>query len=168
VQWTFNVGRCSVQRMETGHIRLSWVVGMFAFAVGDPLSLDARDLHSPRQGVCVDLNKPEPRALPPVRSRANFEAFIRAGYPQLTRQKVAGTPVFRVLFDPHGCVARARLDIFRGTADDIMGSADPFESVARHRWQLQYPGVGTAFATSCFYSVSERPTSVTSLRGSHD
>jgi hypothetical protein len=149
--------------METGHVRLSWVVGVFAFAVGDPLSLDARDLQSFREGISVDLNKPEPQALPPVRSRANFEAFITARYPQITRQKIAGTAVFRVLFDPHGCVARAKLHIFRETPDDIMGSADPFDSVARHGWQLQYSGVGTAFATSCFYSVSERPTTVTSL-----
>jgi hypothetical protein len=129
--------------METGYIRLSCVVGVFALAIGDPLSLDARDLHSFRQDVAADLNKPEPQALPPVRSRANFEAFIRACYSELTRQKAAGTPVFRVLFDPRGCVARAKLDIVSGIPDDIIGSTKLLESVLGPSRQPQYSGVGT-------------------------
>jgi hypothetical protein len=129
--------------METGHIRLSWIAGLFALAIGDPLTLDARDLHSFRQDVSAHLKKPEPRALPPVKSRANFEAFVSARYPPLTRRKVAGTPVFRVWFDPHGCVARAKLDIVSGTPDEIIGSTNLFESVVRRGWQPQYSGMGT-------------------------
>jgi hypothetical protein len=118
-------------RMETGHIRLSWIAGVFALAIGDPLTLDARDLHWFRQDVSAHLKKPEPRAPPPVQSRANLEAFISARYPQLTRRKVGGTPVFRVWFDSHGYVARAKLDILSGTPDEIIGSTDLFESVVR-------------------------------------
>jgi hypothetical protein len=119
------------------------MAGLFALAIGDQLTLDARDLHSFRQDVSAHLKKPEPRALPPVKSRANFEAFIRARYPQLTRRKVAGTPVFRVWFDPHGCVARAKLDMVSGTPDEILGSTNLFESAVRPGRQPQYSGVGT-------------------------
>jgi hypothetical protein len=126
----------------TGRFRRSWVVAVFALAIGDPLSLDARESCSLRQDVSADV-KTEPRALPPVQSRANFEAFISARYPQLTRRKVGGTPVFRVWFDSHGCVARAKLDIVSGTPDDILGSTNLSKSLVGSGGRPQYSGVGT-------------------------
>ena len=111
--------------------------------IGDPLTLDAGELHSFRQDVSADLKEPERQALAQVKSRANFEAFIWAYHPQMTRRKVAGTPVFRVWFDVHGCVARAKLDIVPAAPDGIIGSTNLFDSVVRPGWQPQYSGVGT-------------------------
>jgi hypothetical protein len=132
-------------------VHVSSFIGSLALAIALPL--EGRDLQS------SELIKAEPQALPPVVSRANFETFINVRYPHLILQKLSGTPVFRVLFDPNGIISRAKLVIVSGSPEAIAGSG-PFKRIGHQNSQLKYAGIGTVtFCANTIVVMFEGPDS---------
>ena len=89
----------------------------------------------------LDLRKPAPDAeAQPYRER--LETIIGARYPKLLTEKVAGTPVVTVLFDPHGDLIRAELTLSRQPAALLSASEEQFSRFGVASGRLRYIGAG--------------------------
>jgi hypothetical protein len=88
----------------------------------------------------AEVRKAAPDAqVQPYRER--LEALIKGRYPRLLAEKITGTAMVTVLFDPDGTLARADLQVFSGAFSVLTASELQFARFGLTAGELRYIGV---------------------------